>query len=162
MNLASIQLLVVEGPRVGSPKSAGQRIISFFADGWLTAAQSSLNSARTRVALCWVLLSAPARVGSTRCMTRCTVTDVAWFTLAHPAAAAPATAPEDAAPEDADAGDAGAEDAAWADDVADADDEAPAPAGAEAATEPHPSYSWLSPAERSSGMTISSPQASQT
>jgi len=66
-------------------------------------------------------------------MTRCTVTDVAWFTLAHPVAAAAAAVPEDAAPEDADA-----EDAAWADDVAGADDEAPAPAGAEAVTEPHP------------------------
>jgi hypothetical protein len=66
------------------------------------------------------------------------VTEVAWSTLAHPAADAAAAdvaedededeAPEDAAPEDA----------AWAADVADADDVAPAPAGAEAVTEPHP------------------------
>ena len=66
------------------------------------------------------------------------MTEVAWSTRAHPGAAAAAAgvaeaedeAPEDAAPEDAD----------WAADVADAgaDDVAPAPAGAEAATEPHP------------------------
>jgi hypothetical protein len=42
-------------------------------------------------------------------MTRCTVTEVAWFTPAHPVAAAGA---EDAAPEDAAPADAGAEDAA--------------------------------------------------
>jgi len=66
-------------------------------------------------------------------MTRCTVTEVAWFTPAHPVAAAAAAGAEDAAP-----GDAGAEDAAWAADVADADEVAPAPAGAEAVTEPHP------------------------
>jgi hypothetical protein len=59
-------------------------------------------------------------------MTRCTVTEVAWFTLAHPVAAAAAVPPEDAGAEDA------------ADDVAGADDVAPAPAGAEAVTEPHP------------------------
>jgi hypothetical protein len=66
-------------------------------------------------------------------MTRCTVTDVAWFTLAHPVAGAAAAGAEDedAAPEDAEAEDA-------ADDVAGADDVAPAPAGAEAVTEPHP------------------------
>ena len=69
-------------------------------------------------------------------MTRCTVTDVAWFTRAHSAATA-------AGAEEA-AGVAGAEDTAWteddaaADDVIGADDEAPAPAGAEAVTEPHP------------------------
>jgi hypothetical protein len=51
-------------------------------------------------------------------MTRCTVTEVAWFTPAHPVAAA------------------GAEDGP--DDVAGADEVAPAPAGAEAVTEPHP------------------------
>ena len=70
------------------------------------------------------------------------MTEVAWSTRAHPGADAAAAgvaedeaededeAPEDAAPEDAD----------WAADVADAgaEDEAPAPAGAEAATEPHP------------------------
>jgi hypothetical protein len=56
-------------------------------------------------------------------MTRCTVTEVAWFTLAHPVAAAAAGV---------------AEDTAWSDDVAGADDVAPAPAGAEAETEPHP------------------------
>jgi len=66
-------------------------------------------------------------------MTRCTVTDVAWLTLAHPVAGAAAEAVDAAAAEDA-----WAEDDAWADDVADADDEAPAPAGAEAVTEPHP------------------------
>jgi hypothetical protein len=57
------------------------------------------------------------------------VTELAWSTLAHPGAdAAAAGVAEDEAPEDAD----------WAADVADADDVAPAPAGAEAATEPHP------------------------
>jgi hypothetical protein len=59
------------------------------------------------------------------------VTEVAWFALAHPvadaAAADVAGEEDDDAPEDA-----GAEDAAWAADVA------PAPAGAEAVTEPHP------------------------
>ena len=70
-------------------------------------------------------------------MTRCTVTDVAWLTLAHPvagAAAAEAEAEDAAGAEEA----AWAEDDAWDDDVAGADDEAPAPAGAEAVTEPHP------------------------
>jgi hypothetical protein len=61
-------------------------------------------------------------------MTRCTVTDVAWLTLAHPVAVAGG---EDAGGEDAGADDAGAEEAG-------ADDEAPAPAGAEAVTEAHP------------------------
>jgi hypothetical protein len=61
------------------------------------------------------------------------VTEVAWFTLAHPVAAAAGAAADDAAP-----GDAAAEDAAWAADVADADEAAPAPAGAEAVTEPQP------------------------
>jgi len=59
-------------------------------------------------------------------MTRCTVTDVAWFTPAQPAGAA-------AADEDATA-----DDAAEADDVAAAEDVPPAPAGAVAETEPHP------------------------
>src|SRR6185437_13227206 len=67
-----------------------------------------------------------------RCRIRCTVTEVAWFTLAHPVAAAAAAGAEDPAP-----GDAGAADAAWAADVADAEEVAPAPAGAEAVTEPH-------------------------
>jgi hypothetical protein len=67
------------------------------------------------------------------------VTEVAWSALAHPVADAAAAD----VPEDEDAGedapeDAGAEDAACAADVADADDVAPAPAGAEAVTEPHP------------------------
>jgi hypothetical protein len=66
------------------------------------------------------------------------VTEVAWSTLAHPVADAAAAGvaedeAEDAAPEDA-----APEDAAWAADVAGADDVAPAPAGAEAATEAHP------------------------
>jgi hypothetical protein len=66
------------------------------------------------------------------------VTEVAWSTRAHPGAddaAAGVAEDEDDAPED----DA-PEDAAWAADVpdADADDVAPAPAGAEAVTEPHP------------------------
>jgi hypothetical protein len=64
------------------------------------------------------------------------VTEVAWSTLAHPvadAAAADVAEDEDDAPEDA-----GAEDAAWAADVPGADEVAPAPAGAEAVTEPHP------------------------
>jgi hypothetical protein len=70
------------------------------------------------------------------------VTEVAWSAPAHPVAdAAAAGADEDEdedVPEDAGAEDAGAEDAAWAADVADADDVAPAPAGAETVTEPHP------------------------
>jgi len=64
------------------------------------------------------------------------VTEVAWSTLAHPvadAAAAGVAEDEDEAPEDA-----APEDAAWAADVAGADDGAPAPAGAEAVTEAHP------------------------
>jgi len=64
------------------------------------------------------------------------VTEVAWSTLAHPvadAAAAGVAEDEDDTPEDA-----GAEDASWAADVPGADDVAPVPAGAEAATEPHP------------------------
>ena len=73
------------------------------------------------------------------------MTEVAWSALAHPVADAAAAdvagdedVPEDAGAEDAGAEDAGAEDAAWAADVADADDVAPAPAGAETVTEPHP------------------------
>ena len=104
-------------------------------DGWLTAAQNWPNSARTRVALCWVLVSAPARVGSTRCRTRCTVTEVAWSTSAHPVAVAAAGVAED---EDEAREDATPEDAAWVADDAGADDVAPAPAGAEAVTEAHP------------------------
>jgi hypothetical protein len=64
------------------------------------------------------------------------VTEVAWSTLAHPVAddaAAGVAEVEDDAPEDA-----APEDAAWAADVADADDVAPPPAGAEAVTEPQP------------------------
>jgi hypothetical protein len=66
-------------------------------------------------------------------MTRCTVTDVAWLTLAHPVAAAGAGEAEadDVGAEDAGADDAGAEEAG-------ADDEAPAPLGAEAVTDAHP------------------------
>src|ERR1700749_1469028 len=67
-------------------------------------------------------------------MTRCTVTEVAWSTSAHPGAAA-ATGGEDA--EEGGAEDAGTDDAGT-DDAPGADDEAPAPAGAEAVTEPHP------------------------
>jgi hypothetical protein len=52
------------------------------------------------------------------------VTEVAWSAPAHPVA--------DAAAADV------AGDEAWAADVADADDVAPAPAGAEAVTEAHP------------------------
>lgn len=66
------------------------------------------------------------------------MTEVAWSTLAHPGAAAAAGVAEDEDPEDEDPEDAAPEDAAWAADVADADDVAPVPAGAEAATEPHP------------------------
>jgi len=55
-------------------------------------------------------------------MVRCTVTDVAWLTLAQPVAAV-----------------AGADDAAAAaDDAAGGDDVAPGPAALEAVTEPHP------------------------
>src|SRR5271157_2306105 len=82
------------------------------------ALQNWPNSARTRAALCWVVLSAPIRVGSTRCMVRCTVTDVAWSTLAQPTAAA--------------GGDAETDDATAADEAAGA------PAAAEDVTEAHP------------------------
>src|SRR5271157_1059142 len=75
------------------------------------ALQNWPNSARTRAVLCWVVLSAPIRVGSTRCMVRYTVTDVAWFTKAQPTAA---------------------------DDVTGADEVAGAPAGFEAAAVPQP------------------------
>src|ERR671925_418814 len=112
------------------PKSAGQAITVDRGAGWLTAAQNWPNSARTSAALCCVLVSFPARVGSTRCMTRRTVTDVAWFTPAQPAGAA-------AAPDEADDADE-PDDAADVDDVAVAEDVPPAPAGAEAVTEPHP------------------------
>jgi hypothetical protein len=79
-----------------------------------------------------MVLSEPARVGSTRRMVRYTVTDVASFTLAQPVVAA--------------AGDPSADDvaaAAEADDVAAPDDAAPddaagAPAAVEAVTEAHP------------------------
>ena len=64
------------------------------------------------------------------------MTEVAWSTPAHPVADAADAAAADVA-EDEDEDDA-AEDAAWAADVSDADDVAPAPAGAEAVTEPHP------------------------
>ncbi len=104
----------------------------FEVSGCVTAWQNWPNSARTRVALCWVMVRSPALVGSTRCMVRCTVTDVAWFTLAHPGAAAEAPEAAPAAAEDAEADDAEAADAPAADDVAE-----PA-AGAEAVTEPHP------------------------
>ena len=69
------------------PKSAGQCTVPFAVSAWLMASQNWPNSARTLAGLVWVVLSAPARVGSTRCMVRCTVTDVAWFTLAQPTAA---------------------------------------------------------------------------
>jgi hypothetical protein len=39
------------------------------------------------------MLSAPTRVGSTRCTERRTVTDVAWFTLAQPTAGAASAEP---------------------------------------------------------------------
>jgi len=85
-----------------------------------------------------VVLSTPARVGSTTCMARYTVTDVASFTLVQPTAAADPPAddaaaeaddvagPDDAAPEEAASDDAAPEDAAGA------------PAAVGAATEPHP------------------------
>ena len=66
------------------------------------------------------------------------MTEVAWSTPAHPVADAAAGVAEDAAEDEDEDEDAGAEDAAWAADVAGADDVAPAPAGAEAVTEPHP------------------------
>src|SRR5690242_3095258 len=101
------------------------------------AAHSWLYSARTRVVSCWVLLSEPSRVGSTRCSTRCTETDVAWLTSEQPAAAATTSAEdageaEPAADEPADEPD----DVAPAEDAA--DDEPWPAAGAEATTEPHP------------------------
>jgi hypothetical protein len=87
------------------------------------------------------LLSEPNRVGSTRCSTRCTETDVAWLTSEQPAAAA--TAAAEAAPaeaageaEPAAAAEAEPDDAAPAEDAA--DDEPEPAAGAEATTEPHP------------------------
>src|SRR5271169_1779789 len=88
------------------------------------ALQSWPNSARTRAVLCWVVLSAPIRVGSTRCMVRRTVTDVAWFTLAQPTAGAAA-------------GDAAADDVTGADEAA-ADEAARVPAGLDAVTDPQP------------------------
>ena len=70
------------------------------------------------------MLSAPIRVGSTRCMVRWTVTDVAWSTLAQPTVPA--------------AGDAAADDPGTdvveADDVTVADEAVP-PAPAEDAAE---------------------------
>ena len=121
------------------PKSAGQCTVPFAVSAWLMASQNWPNSARTLAGSVWVMLSAPARVGSIRCMVRCTVTDVAWFTLAQPTAVAAALTPGDAAP-----GDAAADDVAAPGDAAVDDDEAadetppPAPAAEEAATEPHP------------------------
>src|SRR5262249_45276395 len=122
------------------PKLAGQRTTLAFVAGWLTAAQNWPNSARTSAASCCVLVRAPALVGSTRCMTRCTVTDVAWFRPGQPAgAAAAAGADADAAADDdADAADEDAADADGDVDAAPAGDVPPAPAGAEATTEPHP------------------------
>jgi hypothetical protein len=106
----------------------------FEVSGCATAWQNWPNSARTRVTLRWVTVRSPALVGSTRCMVRCTVTDVAWFRLPQPAIAAEAADP---AAEEAEADDAEAADAPAADDPA-ADDVAGAAAGAEAVTEPHP------------------------
>src|SRR5215469_13851545 len=111
-------------------KLAGQRTTLAFVAGWLTAAQNWPYSARTSAASCWVLVSAPALVGSTRCMTRCTVTDVARFRPAQPAgAAAAAGADADAEAEDEDAAeDAADEDADDAADAVPAGDVPPAPA----------------------------------
>src|SRR5690349_24464865 len=100
------------------------------------AAHSWLYSARTKVVSCWVLLSEPSRVGSTRCSTRCTETDVAWLTSEQPAAAATAAAEETGEAEPAAAAEAEPDDAAPAEDAA--DDEPEPAAGAEATTEPHP------------------------
>ena len=119
---------------------AGQRSVPLILAGWVMAAHSWLYSARTSVVSCWVLLSEPSRVGSTRCSTRCTETEVAWLTSEQPAAAATAAA-EDAGEAAEDAEDA-AEPEDEPDDAAPAGDPAgdePWPAaGAEAATEPHP------------------------
>ncbi len=60
---------------------------------------------------------------------RCTVTDVAWFTLAQPTAAA--AADDDDADDDPAACDAPEDDVTWAEDGG-------ATAGDEAVTEPHP------------------------
>ena len=120
---------------------AGQRSVPLILAGWVMAAHSWLYSARTRVVSCWVLLSEPSRVGSTRCSTRCTETDVAWLTSEQPAAAATASA-EAAPAEDAGEAELAAAAEAEPDDVApaeDAADDEPEPAaGAEATTEPHP------------------------
>jgi hypothetical protein len=63
------------------------------------------------------------------------VTEVAWSTPTHPVAAAAAVGVAEDEDEDEDAA---TEDAAWAADVAGADDVPPAPARAEAVTEAHP------------------------
>jgi hypothetical protein len=105
------------------PKSAGQCTTPSTVAAWSMALQNWPNSARTLAGSVWVVLSAPARVGSTRCMVRCTVTDVAWFTLAQPTATA--------------AGDAADDDVAG-DDAADVEAEDEDPAAEEAVTEPHP------------------------
>ncbi len=106
------------------PKSAGQCTVPFAVSAWPTALQSWPNSARTSAGLLWVMMTAPARVGSTRCMARCTVTDVAWSTRAQPTASADAPGAD------------------GADDAAEADDEPPAAAPEEApeeaVAEPHP------------------------
>ena len=70
------------------PKSAGQCTVPFAVSACAMAPQNWLNSVRTRAGLVWVTTSAPARIGSTRCMARYTVTDVAWSTLAQPTASA--------------------------------------------------------------------------
>src|SRR5260370_32488665 len=105
----------------------------FEVSGCATAWQNWRTRAGTRVASRWVMVRSPALVGSTRCMVRCTVTDVAWFTLAQPGAAAGAPeAADPAAAEDAEADDAEAADAPAADDV-------PGPAGgAQAPAQPAP------------------------
>src|SRR5947209_3049691 len=94
------------------------------------AAHSWLYSARTKVVSRWVLASAACLVGSTRCRTRCTVTDVAWVTSEQPAASATAAAEDPAAPAEDEADDVAPAEAA--------DDEPWPAAGAEATTEPHP------------------------
>jgi hypothetical protein len=109
------------------PKSAGQCTVALTVSAWPMALQNWPNSARTSAGLVWVTMSAPARVGSTRCMARWTANDVAWFTLAQPTASADATD-----------GDADEEDADEADDTVEADDDPPDEAPEETVTEPHP------------------------
>jgi hypothetical protein len=71
-------------------------------------------------------------------MTRCTVTDVAWFRPAQPVGAAAAAGADDVAEAADDVAEAADDDADEDVDAVPAGDVPPAPAGAEATTGPHP------------------------